>query len=164
MLLINPYRFKSSRFISNDADVDAYLNAVEAADGQELEAGVITAVETFVLGCKSDGIWSAIIASCLLAGARTLSGALVPLVVAAAPTNFNFVSADYDRESGLLGNGTNKYLNSNRLDNADPQNSQHFSVYATTAISDGRTYGCAGVSPGTNIKTFGGTTNVRGRS
>lgn len=137
MLLINPYRFKSSRFISNDADVDAYLNAVEAADGQELEAGVITAVEDFVLGCKSDGIWSAIKASCILAGARTLNGALVPLV-GSAPTNYNFVSADYNRETGLKGNGSTKYLDSGRNNNADPQNSKHSSVYASEAISVGR--------------------------
>ncbi len=118
----------AGRLISNDADVNAYLNAVEAADGQELEAGAINAVESFVLGCKSDGIWSAIKASCILAGARTLSGALVPLV-GTAPTNFNFVSADYDRETGLQGNALTKYLNSNRADNAEPQNSKHAAVF-----------------------------------
>lgn len=133
---LSPLRIptKAGRFISADADVVSYILAVEAADGQQLEAGVITAVENFVLGCKSDGIWSAIKASCILAGARTLSGALVPLV-GAAPTNFNFVSADYDRETGLKGNGSTKYLNSNRADNADPQNSKHASVFVQTGGS-----------------------------
>jgi hypothetical protein len=121
---------KAVRKVSDDADANTYLLAVESADGQELESGVITAVESFITGCKSDGIWTAIKASCILAGARTLSGALVPLV-GSAPTNNNFVTADYNRETGLLGDGTTKYLNSNRANNADPQNSKHLSVYAS---------------------------------
>jgi hypothetical protein len=123
-----------------DPDAAAYIAAVEAADGQALEPGVIIAINNFVAGCKSDGIWTAIKASCILAGARTLSGALVPLV-GGAPTNNNFVSGDYNRKTGLVGNGSTKYLNSNRNNNADPQDSQHFSVYVTTQrITAGRFY------------------------
>ena len=126
---LSPLRIPTnSRFISADSDVSAYILAVESADGQQLEEGVITAIETFVLGCKSDGIWSAIKASCLLAGARTLSGALVPLV-GSNPTNFNFVAGDYNRETGIKGNGSTKYLNSNRSNTADSQNDQHMSVF-----------------------------------
>jgi len=129
---LSPLRVPTTagRKVSDDADANAYLLAVEQADGQELESGVITAVESFITGCKSDGIWTALKASCILAGARTLDGALVPLV-GASPTNSNFVSGDYDRETGLLGNGTTKYLNTNRANNADPQNSKHLSVYAS---------------------------------
>jgi hypothetical protein len=113
-----------------DAEADAYIAAVEAADGQALESGVKFAIKNFVLCCKDDGIWPAIKASCILAGARTLSGALVPLV-GTAPTNVNFVSGDYNRKTGLVGNGSNKCLDSNRNNNADPQNSKHLSVYAS---------------------------------
>ncbi len=119
-----------------DADAIAYVSAVETADGQPLEFGVAKAINDFVVGCKLDGIWSAIKASCILAGARTLNGALVPLV-GTAPTNFNFVAGDYNRETGLVGNGSTKYLNSNRNNNADPQNSNHNAVYATTIASAG---------------------------
>jgi hypothetical protein len=119
------------RRVSDDNDANAYLLAVESADGQQLESGVISAVEAFILGCKTDGIWNAIKASCILAGARTLPGALVPLV-GTAPTNANFVSGDYNRETGLLGNGSTKYLNSNRAGNADPQDSIHQSVFLNT--------------------------------
>ena len=126
MWLLNPYRFGTAL----DANAVAYIAAVEAADGQALEAGVRTAINTFVVGCKANGIWNAIKASCILAGARTLNGALVPLV-GTAPTNFNFVSGDYNRKTGLVGNGSTKYLNSNRAGNADPQNNQHVSVYLT---------------------------------
>ena len=132
---LSPLRIPtSSRFISADADVSSYILAVESADGQQLEAGVISAVDAFISGCKSDGIWSAIKASCILAGARTLSGALRPLV-GTAPTNANFVSGDYNRETGLLGNGSTKYLNANRNANSDPQDSYHHSVYVAVAPS-----------------------------
>jgi hypothetical protein len=49
--------------------------------------------------------------------------------VGAAPTNVNFVSGDYNRETGLKGDGSTKYLNSNRNNNTDPQNSKHVSVF-----------------------------------
>jgi hypothetical protein len=112
----------------DDPDAAVYIAAVEAADGQSLETATKVAIHSFVKGCKADGIWPAIKASCILAGARTLTGALVPLV-GTAPTNNNFVSGDYNRETGLVGNGSTKYLNSNRNNNTDPQNSKHISVY-----------------------------------
>jgi hypothetical protein len=115
-----------------DPDAAAYITAVETADGQALEEKTKIAIDNFVLGCKADGIWTAIKASCILAGARTLNGALVSLV-GTAPTNFNFVSGDYNRKTGLVGDGSTKYLNSNRAGNADPQNSFHLSTYSTTA-------------------------------
>ena len=86
-----------------DADAGAYIKSVEVADAQQLELAVAQAINQFVLGCKADGIWSAIKASCILMGARTLTGALTPLV-GSAPTNFNFVSGDYARKTGLKGN------------------------------------------------------------
>ena len=116
-----------------DPDVQAYVTAVEEADGQALEYSVAYAINSFVLGCKQDGIWDAIKASCILAGARTLNGALIPLK-GTAPTNNNFVSGDYNRKTGLMGNGITKYLDSNRNNNADPQNSNHNSVYFSESI------------------------------
>ena len=114
-----------------DTDALTYINAVQAADGQSLENGVKVAINDFVVGCKADGIWTAIKASCIMAGARTLSGALVPLA-GTAPTNNNFVSADYNRKTGLIGNGTSKNLNANRNNTDDPQDDKHISAYCTT--------------------------------
>ncbi len=112
-----------------DPDARRYILEVEAADGARLETGARLAINAFVRGCKQDGIWNAIKASCILAGARTLNGALVPLV-GTAPTNFNFVAGDYSRKTGLYSGTTRtKYLDSNRLANADPQNNRHFSLY-----------------------------------
>ena len=119
-----------------DPDASAYITAVEIADGQALETAVRDAINAFVVGCKADGIWPAIKACCIMAGARALAGALVPLV-GPAPTNFNFVAGDYDRKAGLVGNGSTKYLNSNRNNNADPQNSQHMSVHMSTVPTTG---------------------------
>jgi hypothetical protein len=117
---------------TDDPDAAAYIAAVETADGQALETATRVAIHSFVKGCKTDGIWPAIKASCILAGARTLNGALVPLT-GAAPTNFNFVSGDYNRKTGLVGDGSTKYLDTNRAVNADPQNSIHLGVF-TSAI------------------------------
>ena len=109
------YYGSSEVFIASEDDFDpdaaSYIAAVEAADGQALEEGVKQAIDGFVTGCKADGVWDALKASCILAGARTLNGALVPLA-GDAPTNFNFVSTDYDRVTGLKGDGSTKYLNS----------------------------------------------------
>ena len=127
-----------------DADAATYILAVAVADGQALEPVVGVAINNFVVGCKADGIWSAIKASCILMGARTLSGALTPLV-GAAPTNVNFVAGDYDRKTGLLGNGSTKYLNSNRANNADPQDSNHIVTYISSSgvVANRNSYGAS---------------------
>jgi hypothetical protein len=127
------------RAAATDPDAQAYLQAVEAADGQALEFEVARAIDNFVLGCKADGIWAAIKASCILAGARTLAGALVPLV-GTAPTNFNFDSGDYNRKIGLVGDGSTKYLDSNRAGNADPQDNKHLSVFVSAAGTGSQGY------------------------
>jgi hypothetical protein len=105
----------------------AYVQAVEAADGNiQLENGVLAAMVAFANYRIPLGG-----ACCLMAGARTLAGALVPMVGTPGPTAFNFVSGDYNRKTGLVGDGSTKYLDSNRNNNADPQNSQHLAVYVT---------------------------------
>jgi hypothetical protein len=126
-----------SLFISSvftyDEDAGNYIQAVETADAQALEPATRKAINNFVIGCKQDGIWTAIKASCILAGARTLAGALVPLV-GTAPTNNGFIGigTDYVRKTGLVGDGSTKYLDSNRAGNADPQNSHHISVFVNS--------------------------------
>ncbi len=114
-----------------DADAAAYLTAVMQADQVGLEPAVQLAVSNFVAGCKSDGIWNAIKASCILMGARTLTGALVPLA-GNAPTNVGpFVSTDYNRKTGLKGNGSTKYLNTNRKPSDGELDNAHISCYVT---------------------------------
>jgi hypothetical protein len=146
-----------------DPDAAAYITNVETADGQPLEEKVKIAIDNFVLGCKADGIWNAIKASCILAGARTLAGALVPLV-GTAPTNVGpFVSGDYDRKTGLAGDGSTKYLNSNRASSADPQNSFHLSFFSTTKTSTGVYIGSIQGSDASRIYRFSGSAIFTGR-
>jgi len=128
------YPYRGSQRLPSDPDALTYLAAVAAADGAPVETAVAVAVDDFFKGTKADGTFSALKAACLLCGARTLAGALVPLV-GTAPTNVadGFVSGDYTRGGatpGLQGDGTS-YLDSGRNNNADPQNSQHVSVYAS---------------------------------
>jgi hypothetical protein len=142
-----PYR--GSQRLPSDPDALTYLAAVAAADGAPVEVGVATAVDDFFKGTKADGTFSAIKAACLLCGARTLAGALVPLV-GAAPTNVadGFVAGDYTRGGatpGLKGDGTS-YLDSGVANNsdfggtvADPQNDCHHSAYLTEPTAFGVT-------------------------
>ena len=145
----------------------SYVAAVEAADGQPLEFATAKAINDFVLGCKNDGIWNAIKASCILAGARTRLGALTPLV-GAAPTSFNFIDANYDRKTGLVGDGSTKYLDSNRNNNADPQDSRHLAVFTKTTSfnSSNRVSWIGSVSSPLNLVDHDGSggTAVRGFS
>jgi hypothetical protein len=153
---ISPVRNRSSVFYY-DPDALTYLAAVEAADGQGLETSVKIAINNFVLGCKADGIWNSIVTSCIMAGARTVSGAIIPLR-GNAPTNNNFVAGDYSRTLGLLGNDSNKYLatgyNNNDTTNF-PQNDSHISCY----VSEGQT-DASGVLVGTQ-STIGGILNIQ---
>ena len=87
-----------------DPDAAKYLQAVEAADGEPLEPAVRTAINAFFRDTKTAGVFSSLKACCILAGARTLAGALVP-VVGDAPTAYGFVEGDFDR-LGLTGDGT----------------------------------------------------------
>jgi hypothetical protein len=118
-----------------DEDAGNYIQAVETADTQALEPATRKAINNFVIGCKQDGIWEAIKASCILAGARTLDGALVPLA-GPAPSNVGpFVSGDYNRKLGLESNAS-KWL----ISNASPsqyteQNSAHISAYLTSSFA-----------------------------
>jgi hypothetical protein len=123
-----------------DADAAAYLAAVEQADTQALEPAVRNAITAFVIGLKQENIWNAIKSSCILMGARTLSGALTPLK-GGAPTNVNnnFVSGDYSRTTGLVGNGSTKAINTNRTITADPSDNHHLSVFTTAADSQAAT-------------------------
>jgi hypothetical protein len=125
-----------SNVFTYDEDAGNYIQAVETADAQALEPATRKAINNFVIGCKQDGIWTAIKASCILAGARTLAGALVPLV-GTAPTNNGFIGigTDYVRKTGLVGNGTTKYLDSNRNNNADPQDNQHNAVWVSSVAT-----------------------------
>ena len=142
-----------SKVFTYDTDAGNYIQAVEAADGAALEPATRQAINNFVIGCKQDGIWSAIKASCILSGARTLAGALQPLA-GTAPTNFNFVAGDYNRKTGLVGDGSTKYLDSNRNNNADPQDSRHLSFYVSSVPTAGAAMCFIGAFPSSSGSSY----------
>lgn len=168
--------FVSGRRLLYPNYVQVLLDRIKAADElagntQGLELGVTDAISTCVQALKNDGILgvtgatpevqvlsqsaSLIKASCFMMGARTLSGALVPLAAdMPAPTNFNFSSPRYNRRTGLIGDGATTYLDSNRADSGDPQNSAHLSVYATTPSTTGNNTYSAYAGTGNNINSF----------
>lgn len=113
-----------------DRDAIAYIRAVEEADGAYLETSVKIAINSLVAGLKADSLWESMASSCLLCGPRTLAGALVPLR-GDAPTAYGFVDGDYDRTDGITGDGTS-YLDSNRANDADPQDSKHLATYVSS--------------------------------
>lgn len=99
-----------------DPDAMDYFDRIAAA-GSSISSANKNAVNAFVVGCKADGIWSALKASCILAGADDLTGALVPLV-GPAPTNVGFVAGNYSRTTGLKGSGVQR-LDTGYSSNAD---------------------------------------------
>jgi hypothetical protein len=109
-----------------DPDAFAWFNAVEAtgANFGASPASITSNKEAFntaFLSLKSAGIWNAIRQACFLVGPSTFAGALVNIKLTGNPTNSNFVSGDYNRLTGLKGNGLNKYLNTNISDaSTDP--------------------------------------------
>jgi len=151
----------SSQPLPTDADAIDYLTRVAAADGAGVEVSVAVAVDAFVRDLKATpGLFSALKACCILAGARTLAGALVP-VVGDAPTNVanGFVEGDYTRGGatpGLTGDGTS-YIDSGRPGTADGQNDHHIAFHSTTGCGNTWPIGVRhAVSP--NVYTLAGYT------
>jgi len=73
------YPSLGSQPLPTDADAIDYLSRMATADGAGVETGVAVAVDAFITDSKALGVWDSIRSSCILAGARTLAGALVPL-------------------------------------------------------------------------------------
>jgi hypothetical protein len=144
----------SSQPLPTDADALDYLSRMATADGAGVEVGVAVAVDAFFAALKATpGLFDAIKASCILCGARTITGALVPLA-GDAPTSNGFVSGDYSRTVGLTGDGTS-YIDSGRAGSDDPQDDNHYSAYLTSistgapvGVRDGSVYQYSLVSAG----------------
>jgi hypothetical protein len=105
------------------AETLAYIAAVEAADGAQLEPAVLAAIVPFANWRIPLGG-----ACCILAGARTLAGALVPLV-GPAPTGVNLVAGDYNRQR-IMPDGSTKSIAFNYDNDTPAQNSRHIFCWA----------------------------------
>jgi hypothetical protein len=141
-------------FVLYSGPVQDYIDRVIAADvaagnNLGLETAVRDAYSNFITNRINDGVFgtnggvlsqanSIIKGAFIMGGAQTISGALVPLI-GSAPTRSGTESGwNYNRKTGLRGNGTNNDISSNRAANLNPQNNAHIAIYTTV---DGQ--GCA---------------------
>jgi hypothetical protein len=118
-----------------DASALAYIRNVEEADGAYLETSVKVAINNLVSGLKSDGLWESMASTCLLCGPRTLAGALVPLRGDAPTAQGGWASGDYDRATGLTGDGNALYLDSNFPADSTDDDDHHIAVYVANGDS-----------------------------
>lgn len=132
--------------------------AAVVAAGSSAPDSVVFAVSEFVKGCQADaspnaGVsnWDAMKVVQLLAGPDTFAGIAAPLKGDAATFN-NFVSGDYDPATGLLGDGSTKYVDTNRAHTTDPQNNFSAWVYATEVGTSGF-FGSGSGANGTTLVT-----------
>jgi hypothetical protein len=124
-----------------------YILRLESYEGQKLESGVRIEIDKLISGLKTDNVWDKITDGCLMAGPRTHSGIFIPLKNnGKTGISYNFVSGDYSRLSGLLGDGSSKYIDTAHNLNQETTGSQHMAVYITrTGTSANQYYIGAGI-------------------
>jgi hypothetical protein len=150
------------------AYVQDYLDRVTAADvaagdSSGLELGVTDAVSVFMqdlvsislLGVSANVISqsaSVIKAMPIMAGARTRAGARVP-VVGPTPTEFGTAGGwNYNRKTGLQGNGTDNYLLANYTYASTLRNNCHAAAWESGSTTTGHYFGAGdGSASGTFI-------------
>jgi hypothetical protein len=152
---INEYRAAETALYG--AEAADYFSRIRLA-GSSITTDNKVAVGNFIEGCKADGIWSSIKASCLLAGPDTLAGALVPLV-GPTPSNSSFSNTDYNRTAGLIGDGLTKQIRTGYLGSPELQDNISASVWGSTITSANAAYiSCGRTTTGaTAISRSGGS-------
>jgi hypothetical protein len=106
-----------------------YLARVESYDGEPLESELRDSVVQLFQELDADGQLMALEVACLLAGPRTIDGALEPLIGTTMVRNFGFVEGNLARTVGLHNDG-GKYL---EFDHSVPLLDAHLSVYRQTS-------------------------------
>jgi hypothetical protein len=89
-----------------DADVNAYIAAVEAADGAPLPTAIKDAINTLITGLKADSEWANINTLVMVNTAQTIAGTQIAMKGTNTASYTNVVSGDYTRGLGILGSGT----------------------------------------------------------
>jgi hypothetical protein len=89
-----------------------------------------------------------------------LNGCFVP-IVGSNLTNHGFVSNDFSRTNGLTGNGTSKWIDLNRANDADAPNSRHLFVTYNVNTNGGKTMIGSGGLTGQSFLKDSVTANVQ---
>lgn len=108
----------------------SYKSAV-IANGSTVADPVLAAANAFILGCKADGTWGQIL-RCNLFAAATFAGVPVPLVKGVGPSLdilTNFTSSDWSMPTGLLGDGSTKYIDTGVAVNSLTAGNRHLGAY-----------------------------------
>ena len=124
------------------------------------QKATIDAINTMVVGLKSDGVWDKITEAYLMAGV-TFGGITVKLKGSGTLTNNNFVTGDYTvtgSGAGLTGDGSTKYLDTGLTRPA--QGDVSYSAYVTVANTDATT--CFYIGAGAGGTNFSGVGRVSG--
>ncbi len=145
-----PRNYSPSKYYGLDNDVKIYANNIALAGGS-ISLQVLTYVNQFVVGVKAANLWNLINEMGVFCG-NNLASALIRLKyvpgTGASLINNNFIESDYNERGtsgGLLGNGTNKYLNTltqRRLIWANGNN--HLSVFTRYTVLNGQLIGARG--------------------
>lgn len=95
-----------------DPDAMDWIERVELRDDEELECPIKRAMEDLVLELKAANEWDSLDYLLVYGGARTLDGAMsyVKTPSGAAPTYTDFDSSQYNRRTGVKGNGINSTI------------------------------------------------------
>ena len=104
-----------------------------------LEEGVKLAVNRFILGCKRDEIWYSFTDCFLFVGPNSLNGVLKIALYGANPDDYytevsgstGFLTSDYNRETGLKGDGVSKSIRTSRVNNTFPMSNHHRAAWVT---------------------------------
>jgi hypothetical protein len=140
-----------------DFETMDWVQRVIAAGGTVTQAWQ-DAVQAFVSQCKLQGLWPLLdeVGPFISGGGSALAGALVKLkyVTAASLTNNNFTSGDYSASTGLLGDGTTKFLNTSYNILTSLPDASHFSFYLREVLSGGGNRAMMGVIDNTGADQF----------
>ena len=118
-------------------ETQTYLNNIIGTGGT-ISQETLQAIDRFVRDCYNAGVWTKLIEVYPIAG-NDLNAALVKLKYAGTPTMtaVNFIGSDYAERgafSGITGNGTTKYINTNFAATSIP-NTAHMSAYVREDIT-----------------------------
>lgn len=113
-------------------------------NGGYVDRDVLKIFDIFIKNCKTDGIWNKILDCAFFVGLPNLNSIRVKLKTPTGVSrilenvNSNFINTDYistGSTSGLIGNGSNKSLNTFTPRNINSLSSASYGVYTTTSLS-----------------------------
>ncbi len=124
----------NSRIIKSvNREISSYVSRINVEGGSISDAS-IQAHRAFIQTLKQNNLWNKLLEISTYAG-DNLNAALVklkhPVGVQSTLTNVGFVGVDYSENSGIIGNGSTKYLRTgfNPLLQLPNSINSHFSIY-----------------------------------